>query len=110
MELKMPEKKITNKTANANNVIKNHMIWSMGAGFIPVPFADFFAVSAIQLDMIRQLSKLYEIDFAETKERFLKHGVDVGRPFPPFLTWCRVSTSKPEDMEYFAEIYEKEFT
>jgi uncharacterized protein (DUF697 family) len=67
MELKMPEKKITNRTVNANNVIKNHMIWSMGAGFIPVPFADFFAVSAIQLDMIRQLSKLYELDFAETK-------------------------------------------
>ncbi len=67
METKMPEKKITNRTVNANNVIKNHMIWSMGAGFIPVPFADFFAVSAIQLDMIRQLSKLYEVDFAETK-------------------------------------------
>jgi histidinol-phosphate aminotransferase len=49
------------------------------------------------------------IDFAETKERFLKHGVNVGRPFPPFLTWCRVSTSKPEDMEYFSQIYEKEF-
>lgn len=39
----------------------------MGAGFIPVPIADFFAVSAIQLDMIRQLCKLYEIDFKETE-------------------------------------------
>jgi uncharacterized protein (DUF697 family) len=66
METK-PEKKVTNRTVNANNIIKNHMIWSMGAGFIPVPFADFFAVSAIQLDMIRQLSKLYEVDFAQTK-------------------------------------------
>jgi len=52
---------------SANAVIKNHMIWSMGAGFIPVPIADFFAVSAIQLDMIRQLCKLYEIDFKETE-------------------------------------------
>ena len=43
------------RTSNANSVIKNHMIWSMGAGFIPVPIADLFAVSAIQLDMIRQL-------------------------------------------------------
>ena len=42
------------------------MIWSMGAGFIPVPIADFFAVTAIQLDMIRQLSRLYEVDFKET--------------------------------------------
>ncbi|MDG1858319.1 MAG: histidinol-phosphate transaminase [Emcibacteraceae bacterium] len=50
------------------------------------------------------------IDFAETKERFLKHGINVGRPFPPFLKWARVSIAKPEDMEYFAEVYEKEFT
>ena len=49
------------------------------------------------------------IEFTEVKQRFLKHGIDVGRPFPPFLDWCRVSTSKPEDMAYFAEVYEKEF-
>jgi uncharacterized protein (DUF697 family) len=52
---------------NANSVIKNHIIWSMGAGFIPVPIADFFAVSAIQLDMIRQLCKLYSVDFKQTE-------------------------------------------
>ncbi|MCC3860266.1 pyridoxal phosphate-dependent aminotransferase [Pseudemcibacter aquimaris] len=49
------------------------------------------------------------LDFKETKERFLKHGIDVGRPFPPFTTWARVSIQKPEDMKYFAEVYEKEF-
>jgi uncharacterized protein (DUF697 family) len=54
-------------TAHANSIIKNHMIWSMGAGFIPVPVADFFAVTAIQLDMIRQLCKVYSIDFKETE-------------------------------------------
>ncbi len=52
---------------NANSVIKNHMIWSMGAGLIPVPIADFFAVSAIQLDMVRQLCVLYDIDYKETE-------------------------------------------
>jgi len=55
------------KTAHSNSIIKNHMIWSMGAGFIPVPIADFFAVSAIQLDMIRQLCKVYDINFKETE-------------------------------------------
>ncbi|HPF45940.1 MAG TPA: histidinol-phosphate transaminase [Emcibacteraceae bacterium] len=49
------------------------------------------------------------INFDEVKQKFLNHGIDVGRPFPPFLTWCRVSTAKPEDMQYFAEVYEKEF-
>ena len=63
----MSEEKIINKTTEANSIIKNHMIWSMGAGFIPVPIADFFAVSAIQLDMIRQMCKLYDISFKETE-------------------------------------------
>lgn len=61
------ENKDLGKTAHANSIIKNHMIWSMGAGFIPVPIADFFAVTAIQLDMIKQLSKVYAIDFKETE-------------------------------------------
>jgi len=61
-----------NDTDNIRNnsaelIIKNHMIWSMGAGFIPVPFLDFAAVSYIQLDMIRQLAKLYDIDFKESE-------------------------------------------
>jgi uncharacterized protein (DUF697 family) len=63
----MSENKISNRTDSANSIIKNHMIWSMGAGFIPVPIADLFAVSAIQLDMIRQMCKLYEIDFKQTE-------------------------------------------
>jgi len=63
----MGDKKITDRKDSANSIIKNHMIWSMGAGFIPVPIADFFAVSAIQLDMIRQMCKLYDIDFKETE-------------------------------------------
>lgn len=53
------------KDEKADSIIQNHMIWSMGAGLIPVPIADFFAVSAIQLDMIRQIAKLYDIDFSE---------------------------------------------
>jgi uncharacterized protein (DUF697 family) len=63
----MSEINKTNRSEEADSIIKNHMIWSMGAGLIPVPIADLFAVSAIQLDMIRQLAKLYEIDFKQTE-------------------------------------------
>lgn len=66
LNFSMAKKNVDTKDS-ANSIIKNHMIWSMGAGFIPVPIADFFAVSAIQLDMIRQMCKLYEIDFKETE-------------------------------------------
>ena len=51
----------------ADTIIRNHVIWSMGAGLIPVLVADIFAVSALQLDMIRQLCKNYEVDFQQTQ-------------------------------------------
>jgi len=52
---------------HAETIIRNHVIWSMGAGLIPVLIADIFAVSALQLDMIRQLCKAYDLDFQETQ-------------------------------------------
>jgi uncharacterized protein (DUF697 family) len=57
----------TERERHADTIIKNHIIWSMGAGLIPVPIVDFFAVSGIQLDMIRQLCKLYDQDFKESE-------------------------------------------
>ncbi len=55
------------KDKHADTIIRNHVIWSMGAGLIPVLIADIFAVSALQLDMIRQLCKAYDVDFKETQ-------------------------------------------
>jgi len=55
------------QSKHADTIIRNHLIWSMGAGLIPVLIADIFAISALQLDMIRQLCKVYQINFAETQ-------------------------------------------
>lgn len=57
----------TERTKHADTVIRNHVVASMGFGFIPIPVADVFAVSAAQLDMIRQLCRVYDIDFKETQ-------------------------------------------
>jgi uncharacterized protein (DUF697 family) len=56
------------RNQHAETIIRNHVLWSMGASFmIPIPVADIFAVGALQLDMIRQLCRVYNIDFAETQ-------------------------------------------
>ena len=56
------------KNRHATTIIRNHVVWSMGASYIiPLPIADVFAVSALQLDMIRQLCRVYDIDFTETQ-------------------------------------------
>lgn len=69
-QLKKSMKNFSNpdKDRHADTIIRNHVLWSMGASYvIPLPVADIFAVSALQLDMIRQLCRVYEIDFAETQ-------------------------------------------
>jgi uncharacterized protein (DUF697 family) len=59
------------KSKKADKTIRNHVLWSMGAGFIPFPVADFLAVAAVQLDMIKSMSAVYDIDFKETEGKAL---------------------------------------
>lgn len=56
-----------NPSQRAESVVRVHVLWSMGAGFIPIPFLDSVAVAAIQLDMIRQVSHVYGVAFAESQ-------------------------------------------
>ena len=51
----------------ADKIIRQHLLFSMGAGLIPLPGADFLAVTAVQVDMIRSLSNLYEQAFEESR-------------------------------------------
>ena len=53
----------------ADKIINAHVLISMGAGAIPVPLVDITAVTAVQLDMIRELSYVYDTDFSEDLAR-----------------------------------------
>jgi len=46
-------------------------------------------------------------DIAEVQARFLEHNIRVGRPFPPFRNWMRLSMAKPDEMRYFVQTYKK---
>ena len=48
----------------ADKIIRDHVVWSMGAGLIPVPLADIAAVSAVQLDMLSKLATEYQVRFS----------------------------------------------
>ena len=37
-------------------------------------------------------------------------GIRVGRPFPPYLKWCRLSMGKPEEMQRFSEALKRILT
>jgi uncharacterized protein (DUF697 family) len=54
------------KVQKANEIIKNHTGFAASAGLIPFPGADLAAVTAVQLNMLRQLAKLYNVNFMDS--------------------------------------------
>lgn len=54
------------KDQNVNDIIKNHVGYAASAGLIPIPGADLAAVTAVQLNMLRQLAKQYDVKFMES--------------------------------------------
>jgi len=54
-----------NKNGLAQEIVKTHLLLAVGGGLIPLPFVDFAAVTGVQVNMVRSLSKLYRKDFNE---------------------------------------------
>lgn len=51
------------KTEKANQIIRNHAWFATVPGFVPVFILDTIGITAVQLDMIRQLCQLYDRDY-----------------------------------------------
>jgi len=54
------------KKAQADAIIRTHVLWAVGGGLIPLPLVDFAAVTAIQLEMLQQLARLYDVDYSQS--------------------------------------------
>lgn len=54
------------KREKADNIVLNHVGFAASAAFLPFPVADIAAVSAVQLNMLRQLSSLYRVGFIDS--------------------------------------------
>jgi uncharacterized protein (DUF697 family) len=53
------------KALKAQGIVKNYLIGSAAAGFIPLPIADMAAISLIQLKMLHSLANLYDVKFTQ---------------------------------------------
>ncbi len=53
------------KKGNAVKVVKKYMYWSMGVGLLPGPLLDVAAVTGVQLKMLSEISKIYDVKFSE---------------------------------------------
>ena len=47
----------------ASKIITKYLGWSAGAAFIPVPGFDLAAVTAVQIKMIADIAKVYDVPF-----------------------------------------------
>lgn len=55
----------TSRTERAEVKVKKHMMASLTVGLVPLPVVDIAALGALQLHMLAQVSKLYEVDFSK---------------------------------------------
>jgi uncharacterized protein (DUF697 family) len=51
----------------SDRIIKEHILWSIAAGLVPLPILDVVAVTAVQLDMLKQLASYHGIPFTESE-------------------------------------------
>jgi uncharacterized protein (DUF697 family) len=52
-------------TERANATIRNHTGFAMAAAVVPIPFADVGAITAVEIDMLRSLTKIYGLTWSE---------------------------------------------
>lgn len=53
------------KQEELNILVRNNIYWSMGLSVLPFPIIDSFLVSTIQLKMLDEISRIYEVPFKE---------------------------------------------
>lgn len=61
------------RRARVDAVIRKHVLWASGAGLIPVPLADVAAVTGVQVNMLREITRMYRSELSEADlQNFIK--------------------------------------
>ena len=55
----------------AGKLVDRFAIWSGVAGLIPVPVVDVLCVGGLQVQMLRRLSQIYDVEFSENRGKAL---------------------------------------
>lgn len=64
----MPGDEIPHKEA-AERLIKRYAYWTAGVGLLPLPLLDMAALAGLQLAMLRDLARLYQVGFSPWRAR-----------------------------------------
>jgi uncharacterized protein (DUF697 family) len=55
-------------------LVKRFSVWAGAGGLIPAPFVDMIAVSAVQYEMVRRISRVYDVPFSENRGKAIVAG------------------------------------
>lgn len=59
----------SSKSLAADGIIRKYIGWSCAGGLLPVPLLDIAAITATQIQMVRELSALYGVPFQDHRGR-----------------------------------------
>jgi uncharacterized protein (DUF697 family) len=59
----IPVDELEARVAGANEIIKRNMLWSAGAGVLPVPMVELIAITAVEIKLINELAEHYKLPF-----------------------------------------------
>lgn len=57
------------RAQRASAIVKDHVLWGIGAGLIPIPIADIFALTTVQMKMLAELADLYAVPYTQEGSR-----------------------------------------
>jgi uncharacterized protein (DUF697 family) len=55
----------------ASRLVDRFSVWSGVAGLVPLPIVDVVAVGGLQVQMLRRLSQIYDVEFSENRGKSL---------------------------------------
>ena len=55
----------------ASKLVHRFALWSGVAGLVPLPVVDVIAVGGLQVQMLRRLSQIYDVEFSENRGKAL---------------------------------------
>jgi uncharacterized protein (DUF697 family) len=65
----------SDRRVRATKLVERFSFWSGVAGLLPVPFVDLAAVGALQIQMVRLISRIYDVPFSENRGKALVAGI-----------------------------------
>jgi uncharacterized protein (DUF697 family) len=60
---------MSDKEVLATEIVKRYSLYAGGAGLIPMPWVDFAAVAGIELKMLSEIAKVYDVPFEKDRVR-----------------------------------------